>query len=458
MVRNLLYSSAGRAIVSVREDETAAKAMGIDVAKYKTISFVIGAALAGLAGGLYAHLYAFLHPSIFHFIKSFDPLIIVVFGGLGSMTGTVLAAFAWAILLQGAAPAVLPADLLEWRYVIYAVTLVVVMLVRPQGLMGGQEWGFLKRNCRLCAGPRPKRRGRWTVAGNDSGATCEPLPLLDVRGPGQALRRPEGRGRLRPFGEAGRAGGAHRPQRRRQDHRLQHDHRALLPTGGQMLFEGEDLVGLEPLPDHPARHWPHLPEHPPLPQPVGAGQRAHRLPPPRGYGIADALLRSPRFERKERELVERAQDFLAVFNLQDRQNEIAKNLPYGEQRRLEIARALATEPKLLLLDEPAAGMNPNETVTLMELIHFIRDRFKLTILLIEHQMRVVMGICEYITVMDFGQIIARGTPREIQCNQKVIEAYLGTRRRRPVRRCVSVAGQTSAGRSGNRLAREEHAT
>jgi branched-chain amino acid transport system permease protein len=144
VVRNLLYSSAGRAIISVREDETAAKAMGIDVAKYKTISFVIGAALAGLAGALYAHLYAFLHPSIFHFIKSFDPMIIVVFGGLGSMTGTVLAAFVWSILLQGAAVAVLPSELLEWRYVIYAVTLVVVMLVRSQGLMGGHEWGFLK--------------------------------------------------------------------------------------------------------------------------------------------------------------------------------------------------------------------------------------------------------------------------------------------------------------------------
>ena len=144
-----------------------------------------------------------------------------------------------------------------------------------------------------------------------------------------------------------------------------------------------------------------------------------------GYGMLDAVLRTNRFERKERELTERTQDFLAVFGLADLQDEIASNLPYGQQRRLEIARALAAEPKLLLLDEPAAGMNPQETVELMELIHFIRDQFELTILLIEHQMRVVMGICEWITVMDFGEVIARGTPRDIQTNAQVIEAYMG---------------------------------
>jgi branched-chain amino acid transport system ATP-binding protein len=144
-----------------------------------------------------------------------------------------------------------------------------------------------------------------------------------------------------------------------------------------------------------------------------------------GYTLFDSILRTPKFETKERELTEQAQDFLSIFQLEHIQNEIAKNLPYGEQRRVEIARALATNPRLLLLDEPAAGMNPREIEKLMDLIHFIRDRFNLTILLIEHQMRVVMGICENITVLDFGEVIARGNPKEIQDNPMVIEAYLG---------------------------------
>jgi branched-chain amino acid transport system ATP-binding protein len=144
-----------------------------------------------------------------------------------------------------------------------------------------------------------------------------------------------------------------------------------------------------------------------------------------GYGLADSLLRTHKFTQREKELTDQAMEFLSIFKLEGIADETAKNLPYGEQRRVEIARALACKPQLLLLDEPAAGMNPREIMELMDLIHFIRDRFKLTILLIEHQMRVVMSICEWITVMDFGEVIARGTPKEIQGNQTVVEAYLG---------------------------------
>jgi len=198
-----------------------------------------------------------------------------------------------------------------------------------------------------------------------------------------------------------------------------------LPTSGSIQFSGQAITGLEPHEINQmgiARTFQNIRLFPSLTvlDNVRIAYHTHA-----GYSLNDAILNNRHFAKKEEELTEKAQDFLAVFNLQDRQETIAKNLPYGEQRRLEIARALAAEPRLLLLDEPAAGMNPAETVSLMELIHFIRERFNLTILLIEHQMRVVMGICEKITVMDFGEVIARGTPLEIQSNPRVVEAYLG---------------------------------
>lgn len=139
----------------------------------------------------------------------------------------------------------------------------------------------------------------------------------------------------------------------------------------------------------------------------------------------DVLFRTPRFRRDERQMTEKVEELLQLFKIDSKKDEIAANLPYGEQRKLEIVRALAANPSILLLDEPAAGMNPQETDELMKLIAFIRKEFNLTILLIEHDMHLVMGICERLMVLDYGRIIASGTPEEIKSNPDVIKAYLG---------------------------------
>ena len=143
------------------------------------------------------------------------------------------------------------------------------------------------------------------------------------------------------------------------------------------------------------------------------------------YSTAEGIFRLPRFFKIEKKMKEKALELLKVFDLDQEADYLASNLPYGKQRKLEIARALATGPKLLLLDEPAAGMNPNETKELMETIRFVRDTFEMTILLIEHDMKLVSGICEELTVLNFGQVLARGKTQEVLNNPQLIKAYLG---------------------------------
>jgi len=197
------------------------------------------------------------------------------------------------------------------------------------------------------------------------------------------------------------------------------------PTSGQIDFDGKSLLGLKPYQVTQrgiARTFQNIRLFSDLSvlDNVKLAYHFHVK-----YGLLEAVLRVGRYYPEEDAIEQKAMECLKLFKLDDRRDETARNLPYGEQRRLEIARALAAQPQLLLLDEPAAGMNPQETHELMRMIRWIRDELKLTILLIEHDMSLVMGVCERIYVLDYGSIIAEGTPAEIRGNPCVIEAYLG---------------------------------
>ncbi|AFS78188.1 high-affinity branched-chain amino acid ABC transporter ATP-binding protein LivG [Gottschalkia acidurici 9a] len=198
-----------------------------------------------------------------------------------------------------------------------------------------------------------------------------------------------------------------------------------IPTNGDIVINGESVVGLKP---HQivnrgiARTFQNIrlfDDLTVLENVKIAFQKQMK------YSIAEGILRLPRYWKEEKEIDLKGKELLKIFEMEDLAYETAKNLPYGKQRKLEIARALATDPKVLMLDEPAAGMNPQETMELMNTIHFIRDKFDTAILLIEHDMNLVMGICERLIVLNYGVILAEGTPDEIKNNKEVIKAYLG---------------------------------
>ena len=417
----MLRSNFGGVLRAVRDDEVAAKMMGINTFKVKVLAFTLGCFGGGLGGALMGNLITTIDPKMFMITQTYNILMIIVVGGLGSVTGSIIGSFLVTTMLEWLRFVENPITIFNinipgipgMRMVIFSLLLIMVIIFRREGIMGMREfsWDIFF--------PKPKEKAKASHKDFENVLEVQDVKLrfgglsaidnlsFNIKhGQIVGLIGPNGAGKTSAFNVIS---GFYKP------------------TSGTIKFLGKSIGGLSPdkvCKAGMSRTFQNIRlfGHETVLQNVMIGGRIRQK---YSWWMTLAPFIFTDVIEEDSAARARAFDLLEQLGLDSFAEEQASSLPYGAQRRLEIARALATKPKFLLLDEPAAGMNPQESEELMNFIRRLRDEFDLTILLIEHDMKVVMNVCDYIHVLDQGVHIAQGTPDEIKANPRVIEAYLG---------------------------------